>query len=295
MRLLSLYIVLLLTAAAQIPPITANPVDAVVLRYADVSAGDGPAAKPGQEYTVHYTGYLTDGTRFESSLDTKEPIVFVQGRRQVIAGWDLGFEGMKVGGKRRLFIPQQMAYGEKGSGPIPPRATLIFDVQLLAVKDVPTVLPAEDLLFGLHEYRDKVVALAKAIPAEKYGWRPGPGVRSIGEVLTHIGNGNRLLLDVASGDVAKDKVIAEIESNQKLETSGLTKDQIIDRLAQSFAAVEKMMSEARYGGLTHDVDYFGHAQSRRSILVTLDAHVAEHLGQLVAYARMNGIVPPWSS
>ncbi len=93
-----------------VPAVSGKVTDAATLRYIEVKAGDGEPAAPGKEFTVHYTGWLRDGAKFDSSLD-REPISFVQGRRQVIAGWDVGFEGMKVGGKRRLFIPYQFAYG----------------------------------------------------------------------------------------------------------------------------------------------------------------------------------------
>jgi peptidylprolyl isomerase len=86
---------------------------------------------------VHYTGWLRDGTKFDSSRDRSTPFTFVQGRRAVIPGWDAGFEGMRVGGRRRLFIPYQLAYGEKGRNSIPPKSALIFDVELLDVKDAP--------------------------------------------------------------------------------------------------------------------------------------------------------------
>ena len=97
---------------------------------------------PRQCIYTHYTGWLTDGTKFDSSRDTmpngrpKMPLTFAQGVRRVIAGWDLGFEGMRVGGQRRLFIPYQLAYGEAGRPPvIPPKSELIFDVELLATAD----------------------------------------------------------------------------------------------------------------------------------------------------------------
>ena len=94
-------------------------------------------------YTVHYTGWLTDGTKFDSSYDHPgaEPITFPQGGR-VILGWNTGFQGMHVGGKRRLFIPYQLAYGETGRPPvIPPKADLIFDVELVSVSDAPPAPP----------------------------------------------------------------------------------------------------------------------------------------------------------
>lgn len=103
------------------------------MRYQDIKIGTGEPAMPQQTYTVHYTGWLYDGTKFDSSVDRNQPFDFVQGQKRVITGWDIGFEGMRVGGKRRLFIPYQLAYGELGRDPIPPKANLIFDVELLAV------------------------------------------------------------------------------------------------------------------------------------------------------------------
>lgn len=127
---------------APIPPLDAAPKTAFALRYVDVSPGTGAPAEPRQCYYAHYTGWLTDGKKFDSSHDTtdsgkpREPIAFPQGARRVIAGWDAGFEGMRVGGKRRLIIPYQLAYGELGRPPvIPPKATLVFDVELMAVAD----------------------------------------------------------------------------------------------------------------------------------------------------------------
>src|SRR6185437_12837132 len=102
-----------------------------------VKAGDGPLAKPHQYYTIHYTGYLTDGTKFDSSIDRGTPITIPYGERKVIPGWDTGFAGMRVGGKRRLFIPYELAYGANGSGPIPGKSELVFDVELVGVSDTP--------------------------------------------------------------------------------------------------------------------------------------------------------------
>jgi len=104
------------------------------LKYEDLVTGEGEPAQAGQRVRVHYTGWLTDGAKFDSSLDRNDPFVFMLGRGQVIRGWDLGVEGMRVGGKRRLTIPPQLGYGRQGAGGvIPPNATLIFDVELLAV------------------------------------------------------------------------------------------------------------------------------------------------------------------
>ncbi|MEO7716165.1 MAG: FKBP-type peptidyl-prolyl cis-trans isomerase [Capsulimonas sp.] len=104
------------------------------LKYQDVVVGTGPAAKAGDNILVHYTGTLTNGTKFDSSVDRGEPFPFQLGVGQVIPGWDEGVAGMKVGGKRKLVIPGDLAYGPNGQGEIPPNATLNFDVQLIAIK-----------------------------------------------------------------------------------------------------------------------------------------------------------------
>jgi peptidylprolyl isomerase len=111
------------------------------LDYIDIKVGTGELAAPHKWYMIHYTGYLTDGTKFDSSVDRGEPLPVAYGQHQVIPGWDTGFDGMRVGGKRRLFIPYQLAYGANGkAGPggkagIPPKAELIFDVELISQSD----------------------------------------------------------------------------------------------------------------------------------------------------------------
>jgi FKBP-type peptidyl-prolyl cis-trans isomerase FkpA len=100
----------------------------------DVTIGAGEAAAAGRNVTVHYTGWLTDGTKFDSSKDRGDPFVFPLGVRHVIAGWDEGVQGMRVGGVRKLTIPPALGYGARGAGGvIPPNATLVFEVELLGV------------------------------------------------------------------------------------------------------------------------------------------------------------------
>ena len=278
-----------------VPKVAGSVVAPFALRYIDVAQGTGEPAKAGQQYTAQYTGWLRDGTKFDSSVDRKEPFVFVQGRRQVIAGWEAGFEGMKVGGKRRLFIPYQLAYGERGTGSIPPKAELIFDVELLGVKDVPEVPASNELILVLSDLEQKATLLAKAVPASKYDWRPAPDARSFREVFIHIANGNRLLLSIAQGSLKGEALQKTVTDNAAKEKQATTRDEVVNDLTASFAEVRKYLEPLRAGVLAQEVDMFGRTRTRRAILTFLDTHVAEHVGQAIAYARMNGIVPPWSA
>jgi peptidylprolyl isomerase len=139
------------TPATNIPKVVGIPKTLYALKYIDTKIGTGPLAISSvlgttqanskiEWYTVHYTGWLTDGTKFDASLDHPggEPITFPAGVRRVILGWDTGFQGMHVGGKRRLFIPYQLAYGETGKPPtIPAKSNLIFDIELVSQSDTP--------------------------------------------------------------------------------------------------------------------------------------------------------------
>ncbi|HUO26107.1 MAG TPA: FKBP-type peptidyl-prolyl cis-trans isomerase [Candidatus Aquilonibacter sp.] len=105
------------------------------LQYWDIKVGTGQVAKEGSHVRVHYTGWLTTGKKFDSSVDAGKPFDFTIGNGEVIKGWDEGVSGMRVGGKRQLRIPPELGYGAQGYPPvIPPNATLIFDIQLLGVE-----------------------------------------------------------------------------------------------------------------------------------------------------------------
>lgn len=122
---------------AQTEPAPAAPMfeDVTELVTEDVKKGDGAKAAEGKSVVVHYTGWLSDGTKFDSSVDRGQPFEFALGAGQVIQGWDQGVAGMKVGGVRRLTIPPALGYGEQGAGGvIPPNATLLFEVELLEVR-----------------------------------------------------------------------------------------------------------------------------------------------------------------
>jgi len=104
------------------------------LQYEDISSGNGETAESGHTVTVHYTGWLIDGTKFDSSRDLDDPFQFTLGAGEVIRGWDEGVQGMQVGGVRKLIIPAALGYGARGAdGAIPPNAVLVFEVELLAV------------------------------------------------------------------------------------------------------------------------------------------------------------------
>ena len=135
-------LLLLATACAGGGPVTqgASGSEQVVttasgLQYVDLVVGNGPSPQPGQTAVVHYTGWLADGKKFDSSRDHNQPFDFSIGRQQVIAGWDEGVATIKVGGKRKLIIPPALGYGSRGAGKvIPHNATLTFEVELLGVK-----------------------------------------------------------------------------------------------------------------------------------------------------------------
>lgn len=124
------------TTPATTGPITlTNPtVTASGLKYEDKVVGTGASPKTGQRVTVHYTGTLVNGTKFDSSLDRGRPFTFVIGTGSVIKGWDEGVATMKVGGKRILYVPAALGYGSRANGPIPANSDLIFEVELLAVQ-----------------------------------------------------------------------------------------------------------------------------------------------------------------
>lgn len=118
-----------------VAPKPATTGDTATVKTEDITVGTGAEAKAGQVVSVHYVGTLTDGTKFDSSRDKNKPFDFPLGAGHVIKGWDQGVVGMKVGGKRKLIIPPELGYGERGAGGvIPPNATLLFEVELLDVR-----------------------------------------------------------------------------------------------------------------------------------------------------------------
>ncbi len=154
----------------------------------------------------------------------------------------------------------------------------------------------QEILPPFHEARDKALALAAAIPESKYSWRPGNGVRSAGEVYMHIASGNRLLLmflaPTPPSRAELEKVIRAGEDGEKAVTE---KARIMENLKQSFEQVRAAIQKASEADITRKVKFFRSETTGRGIFVVIVAHISEHLGQSIAYARMNGIVPPWSA
>lgn len=254
----------------------------VTMRIVDEVVGEGAAAQAGQKYKVHYTGTFPDGKKFDSSRDRNEPFEFVQGRRLVIAGWEMGFEGMKVGGKRKLYIPYQLAYGEKGSGTtIPPKSDLVFDIELLGVEDASAVPAAQEFLTLLAEHKARLEKLASVIPANKWDWRPNEKVRSFAEVYLHAIQSLDMSAEMALG--RKPMASAMVASMDKSAT--------LEQLKSTVEAVQKKIEPMRPGTLAREVEFFGRKLPARTVLAEAAAHTAEHIGQVIAYIRFLGLTP----
>jgi hypothetical protein len=275
------------------PPIEGAPAELASLRYIDIVQGTGAPAAAGKRFTVHYTGWLRDGTKFDSSVDRNEPFDFIQGRRQVIAGWDIGFEGMRVGGKRRLYVPYQLAYGETGSGPIPPKAPLIFDVELLNVEDVAAVIPAADVLQPFADLEDRVMALARMVPDEKYSWRPNASARSFAQIFMRIADTAKLLDSLAGEEIKTGDLAGKLAEKDQTPPPG--KYTILVALSENLAQVHKDMEGVRNGFLAGNAELFGQVTTNRGLLTRIDTAIAEQLGQAIAYAHMNGFALPWTA
>ena len=168
---------------------------------------------------------------------------------------------------------------------------LAFSV--VAADDVPGF--RRDLLDPLNHAEQEVLALAKAVPAEKYSWRPAKGVRSVGEVYQHIANGNNLILTfTADKPLGRKELNQMIQDNARLEQTVTDKDQIIENIRESFERVKAVVMKMSDTDLDRPVKFFGTDGTVRGVLISIGTHSHEHLGQSIAYARMLGIVPPWS-
>lgn len=172
---------------------------------------------------------------------------------------------------------------------------------LIAAPLVPAQAPKStgafraEFLLSFSDVEAKVLSLAKAMPAAKYSWRPGPGVRSVGEVYVHIANGNRLLLTVMKGMPPRDEFMKMVRDNEEREKTITDKAKVVADLEASFKEVQSALDSATDEGIAKPVKFFGEDTTQRGVYMSISNHVSEHLGQSIAYARMNGIVPPWSA
>ncbi len=146
----------------------------------------------------------------------------------------------------------------------------------------------KEFLDQLQEVQDKIIGLAEAIPAEKYSWRPMEGVRSVGEVFTHIAGGNYLFPSMVGHKTPKDY-------RADLDKISSDKEQIINALKKSFEFIDGSMSSVPNADLDKPATMFGKQTTVRDVFFTAATHMHEHMGQMIAYTRMNKIVPPWTA
>ena len=177
-------------------------------------------------------------------------------------------------------------------------AALLISAALLRCVPAQTTKPPggfpHEFLLSFDDVQTKVLTLAKAIPADKFSWRPGAGVRSVSEVYVHIANGNRLLLALMNGMPAREEFMKMVQTNEQRERTVTGKAKIVADLEASFKEVHDALDSASGDQLSKPIKFFGEDATPRAVYMTILSHVSEHLGQSIAYARMNGIVPPWS-
>jgi len=168
---------------------------------------------------------------------------------------------------------------------------------------VPTVVRAqatapvvEDLMKNIDGVQQKFVALAKAMPANKYAWRPMPGVRSVREVFLHVASDNYLLPSMvgAMPPAGTNIDVKNLKTLEKFEKRPLTRDETVQELQASFAHLKTAMQKTTADKLTAPIDMFGQKSTQQSLWIETATHMHEHLGQAIAYARTNRITPPWS-
>jgi uncharacterized damage-inducible protein DinB len=165
----------------------------------------------------------------------------------------------------------------------------------LAQPDAKSLPPVQQEYMREFEHAmGQVIALAKAMPADKLGWRPGPGVRSTSEVFMHVANSNLILLGLAGVKEPGGMKTFDIPAIRELEKTQTTKAQVLDWLNRSLDAVRKAYPATTPAAQERSVDFFGRTTSVRAVYLRLLVHADEHMGQAVAYARVNGIAPPWS-
>ncbi len=151
-----------------------------------------------------------------------------------------------------------------------------------------------DFLLSFNDAEAKTMSLAKAMPEEKYSWRPGADVRSVSEVYVHVANGNRLLLTVMHGVPERDTFMKLVQDNEQREKTIASKPKVLADLEASFKEVHSALESSGADALSKPIKFFGENATPAAAYMSILEHASEHLGQSIAYSRMNGIVPPWS-
>jgi len=152
-----------------------------------------------------------------------------------------------------------------------------------------------DYLMQIDEVQKQILSLENAVPQEKFGWRPAEGVRSIGEAYNHIAFGNYLLLKFQGFDPPSDVApMIDVTKLNDWDSSAKDKAAIADRLTKSFDHLRGLVARMSEADLETKTEFFGQTMTRRNMLLSALSHLHEHLGQSIAYARMNGVVPPWT-
>ncbi len=166
-------------------------------------------------------------------------------------------------------------------------ATVVIPFSLFAQQSESNSAFFSDVQADFKDSQEKIISLAEAIPAEKYTWRPEEGVRSVSEVLMHIAGSNYYVLSFAG-------IKTPDNADESMGKDVTQKDKVVEALKTSFADLYKNLNQLNEGQLDNHVKMFGQDSSIRTVIFTEMGHLHEHLGQLIAYARMNGVVPPWS-
>lgn len=147
-----------------------------------------------------------------------------------------------------------------------------------------------EVIANMMDAGDKIIELAGAVPARKWAWRPGRGVRSVGEVYLHVVQGNYFMCAFLGAKPPMDPAIL-----QNLDTAPLSRERTVEMLKESYAFTSKVIAETPDAELASTVDFLGGRLSRQGVMMAIAAHSHEHLGQSIAYARTNGVVPPWTA
>jgi hypothetical protein len=240
----------------------------VALWCEETQVGAGAEAVADSVLTVNYEGRLADGTEFGSSRN--KPFSFMLGRRQVIAGWEAGFYGMRAGGRRRLLIPWQLGYGTTPVGIIPACSDLIFEVELLAVTELPRNSVANEVQEPFQRMRSALRTVAQKFPILMQDWRPSEGAESLREIVRGTTVRVNTLVDAMRAE----------DVNPRSPVPGGTDVDVWESLEICMSTVEALMQATRIGLLNSNCTIQGELTTQRGVFVAIDVELAECLGAI---------------